>query len=103
MRCAGGTLGFSPQLPTSIVGLSFRLRYQGRIVHVEIRSHKVTYSLLSGDPMPISHHGEPVELGKEPVTLDIPLPEALPSPSQPYGRTPQSRRARQLSIPNVRG
>jgi alpha,alpha-trehalose phosphorylase len=94
MRCTSGLLAFSPQLPPSIVRLSFRLRYRGRIVHVEIQAHKVSYSLLAGDPMPITHHGEQVTLGEEPVVLDIPLPEVLPSPSQPYGRAPQSRRTR---------
>jgi alpha,alpha-trehalose phosphorylase len=94
MRCTSGSLAFSPQLPPSIVRLSFRLRYRGRIVHVEIQAHKVSYSLLAGDPMPITHHGEQVTLGEEPVVLDIPLPEVLPSPSQPYGRAPQSRRTR---------
>jgi alpha,alpha-trehalose phosphorylase len=77
------------------VGLSFRLRYRGRIIHVEVRSRTAKYSLLSGDPMPITHHGQQVSLGTDPVTLDIPSIEPLPSPSQPVGRVPQSRRSRQ--------
>jgi alpha,alpha-trehalose phosphorylase len=77
------------------VRLSFRLRYRNRIVHVEVRSRAATYSLLSGDPMPITHHGQQVSLGPDPVTVDIPPIEPLPSPSQPAGRAPQSRRGRQ--------
>jgi alpha,alpha-trehalose phosphorylase len=95
MRCGSGQLMFSPRLPPGIVGLSFRLRYRDRIVHVEVRFREATYSLLSGDPMPITHHGQQVSLGTDPVTVDIPPIEPLPSPSQPAGRVPQSRRSHQ--------
>ena len=95
MRCDGDGLAFSPRLPPGIVGLSFRMRYRGRIVHVEARSGKAHYTLLSGEPLPIVHHGEPLTLGEDTVTLDIPPLEPLPSPTQPPGRVPQSRRARE--------
>ena len=95
MRSGSGQLMFSPRLPPGIVGLSFRLRYRDRIVHVEVRSREATYSLLSGDSMPITHHGQQVSLGTDPVTVDIPPIEPVPSPSQPAGRVPQSRRSRQ--------
>jgi alpha,alpha-trehalose phosphorylase len=94
MRCPTGILAFSPRLPPGIVGLSFRLRYRGRIVHVQARSGVARYSLLSGDPLPITHYGQQVKLGRETVTLDIPPIEPLPSPAQPPGRTPLSRRSR---------
>jgi alpha,alpha-trehalose phosphorylase len=94
MRCASGVLSFSPRLPPGIVGLSFRLRYRGRVVHVETRSGVARYSLLSGDPLPITHHGQHVTLGPETVALDIPPIKAPPPPSQPPGREPQSRRSR---------
>ena len=95
MRCSSGVLNFSPRLPPGIVGLSFRLRYRGRVMHVEARSGVARYSLLSGDPLPITHHGQQVTLGTETVTLDIPPLEPLPSPSQPAGREPQTRRSRE--------
>ena len=103
MRCGTGMLAFNPRLPLGILGLSFRLRYRGRIMHVSVQPRAATYSLLSGDPMPIAHHDQQVSLGEKPVTLDIPPIEQLPSPSQPAGREPQSRRARDLFIPNVPG
>src|SRR6202044_3968802 len=78
MRCGSGQLMFSPRLPPGIVGLSFRLRYRDRIVHVEVRSREATYSLLSGDSMPITHHGQQVSLGTDPVTVDIPPIEPVP-------------------------
>jgi alpha,alpha-trehalose phosphorylase len=94
MRRDGGILSFKPRLPPGIVGLSFRMRYRGRVVHVEVRSGKANYSLLSGDTLPILHHGEQLTLGQETATLDIPPIPALPSPTQPPGRVPQSRAAR---------
>jgi len=95
MRCNTGILSFAPRLPPGIVGLSFRLRYRGRVVHVQARSDKAHYSLISGDPMPIAHHGHQVTLGADTITLDIPPLTALPSPAQPFGRAPQIRRGRE--------
>jgi alpha,alpha-trehalose phosphorylase len=94
MRVGDGVLGFSPRLPLGLVGLSFRLRYRGRLVHVEARSDKARYSLLSGDPLTISHHGQQMTLGEQTLTMDIPPVEPMPSPSQPPGREPLSRRSR---------
>ena len=94
MRWGAGTLSFSPRLPPGIAGLAFRLRYRGRIVHVAARGGVARYSLLSGDPLPITHHGQRVTLGHETVTLDIPAVEPRPSPSQPPGREPMARRGR---------
>ncbi len=95
MRSTAGLLEFSPRLPPGIVGLSFRLRYQGRVVHVEARSGVAHYSLLSGDPLPITHHGQQVTIGEETVSMNIPRIKRLPSPSQPPGREPQTRRNRE--------
>jgi len=97
MRCAAGSVSFSPRLPPGIVGLSFRLRYRGRVLHVEVRSEQTHYSLISGDPVPITHHGQQVTLGEETVTLDIPPLEPPPAVSQPAGRMPLSRRAPRLA------
>ena len=93
MRCGpeAKTLSFSPRLPPGIAGLSFRLRYRGRLFHVAVRSGKAEYSLLDGDPMSLMHHGQEFSLGKETVSLDIPPIEAGPAPEQPAGRAPQSR------------
>jgi alpha,alpha-trehalose phosphorylase len=91
MRCGPGHLSFSPRLPSGLVGLSFRMRYKGRIVHVEARSGKARYTLLEGEPLLIAHHGEQLTLGTETVTMDIPALQALPAPFQPNGRAPQSR------------
>ena len=95
MRSAAGTLAFSPRLAPGIVGLSFRLRYRGRIIHVEARSGAAHYTLLAGDPLTITHYGKQVMLGTETVTRDIPPIKPLPPPSQPAGRAPHPRRGRE--------
>ncbi len=94
MRAAHGNLCFSPQLPPGIVGLSFRMRYRGRIVLVSIHDRTATYTVLTGDPLDIEHHGQPVTISDKEVTLDLPAPVQLPPPSQPEGRAPQPHRAR---------
>ena len=92
MRCTRAQISFAPRLPPGLVGLSFRMRYQGRVVHVEARSGKAKYTLLDGDPLPIAHHGKRFTLGTEAVTMDIPAIQPLPPPTQPAGRIPQARR-----------
>jgi alpha,alpha-trehalose phosphorylase len=94
MRVREGGLCFSPKLPPGIVGLSFRMRYRGRIVLVEVRDHAATYSVLAGDPLDITHHGQPAKISDKAITLDLPTPVQLPPPTQPPGRVPQSHRAR---------
>jgi alpha,alpha-trehalose phosphorylase len=94
MRAGQDGLAFSPSLPPGLAGLSFRMRYRERIVRVAVRRGVASYSLLAGDPLPITHHGQSVTIGPDEVTLDLPAPPSLPSPSQPPGRVPQSRRGR---------
>lgn len=100
MRRLNGVLSFRPQVPPGIVGLSFRLRYRGRMLHVAIRSGMAEYCLLSGPPLEIAHYDVPVTVGPQAVTREIPQVPLPPTPSQPAGRTPQSRRARVLPIQN---
>jgi alpha,alpha-trehalose phosphorylase len=94
MRPSPDGLAFSPKLPPGIVGLSFRMRFRGRVLRVHVRPGKATYSLLSGDPLDVTHHGETVTVTQDETTVDIPNLPVLPSPSQPYGRVPATRRAR---------
>jgi alpha,alpha-trehalose phosphorylase len=96
MRVREGNLCFSPKLPPGIVGLSFRLRYRGRIVLVSVRDRAATYSLLAGEPIDITHHGQPATITDKELTLDIPAPVQLPPPTQPPGRVPQPHRARAI-------
>jgi alpha,alpha-trehalose phosphorylase len=94
MRVAGGQLCFAPKLPPGIMGLSFRMRYRGRIILVSIHDHGATYSLLAGDSLEISHYGDPLTVGEKEVTRDVPPQPQFTPPTQPAGRVPQPHRTR---------
>jgi alpha,alpha-trehalose phosphorylase len=95
MRVAHGQLCFAPKLPPGILGLSFRMRYRGRIVRVSVRDQAATYSLLEGDPLDIKHYGELATISSDKeLSLDVPPHIHLPPPTQPEGRVPQPHRAR---------
>jgi alpha,alpha-trehalose phosphorylase len=94
MRVVDGQLCFAPKIPQGIAGLSFRMRFRGRVVRVSVRDRTATYSLLAGDPLEIRHHGQPATVSGEELTLDIPAQAPLPPPSQPAGRAPQRHRDR---------
>jgi alpha,alpha-trehalose phosphorylase len=94
MRTTKDGLSFKPQLAPGLAGLCFRMRYRGRVIRIDIRDGAATYTLVSGDPLPISHHGQQVTISKDETTLNIPHPPVLPSPAQPKGRVPQTRRGR---------
>ena len=96
-RAGTDGLSFWPRLPPGLAGLTFRMRYRGRVIRVHVRHHEATYELISGDPLPVSYHGHPLTIGTEKVTREISRPEPLPSPAQPPGRTPQPRRERSAS------
>ena len=87
-----GDLTFSPRLPAGIASLSFRLRYRGRKLRVTVFPASARYELLSGDPLPLVHHGTSFILGSlEPVEMDIRPATAGPRPAQPPGREPYKR------------
>jgi alpha,alpha-trehalose phosphorylase len=91
MRDYGDTLAFAPRLPARLTRLSFRLLYRGRRLRVEVQPDHARYVLLSGEPIDVLHHGEPLTLAVE-APIDRPFPP-LPTPapvSPPYGRTPGS-------------
>jgi len=94
LRAVRGQLCFSPKLPPGIVGLSFRMRYRGRVVLVAIHGQSAKYTVLSGDPLDILHYNEPATISDKELSLDIPTCVPLPPPSQPFGRVPQPHRAR---------
>ena len=94
MRFGDGGLAFAPKLADGLAGLSFRMRYRGRILHVQVRHHAATYCLIEGEPLPILHYGKQATITKEESTRKIPALPVLPSPTQPPGRVPVSRHGR---------
>jgi len=93
MRDHDGELSFKPRLPGPITLVRFRLMFRGRRLLVEVRHGQATYSLLAGQSLEITHHGQPATIDAD-MALTLPIPDT-PSrdrPRQPRGRAPARRR-----------
>ncbi|MGH3585911.1 MAG: glycosyl hydrolase family 65 protein, partial [Pseudonocardia sp.] len=66
-------------------------RWQGRHLRVEIRPEEVEYRLVSGPPMRLRHHGEPLALADDPQVRSVPHLDPVEPVEQPYGRAPKAR------------
>ncbi|MGE2714167.1 glycoside hydrolase family 65 protein [Mycolicibacterium litorale] len=91
MRQFGGELAFAPALPDTLGRLKFRILWRGRTLAVDVTAHEATYLLQSGDPVALTHHGQPFTLGADPVTLPIahsrrPGEVKHPTHREPYRR-----------------
>jgi alpha,alpha-trehalose phosphorylase len=87
MRDDGDSLAFSPRLPAPLTRLCFRVLYRGRSLNVEIRSDRVRYELLAGEPLEVLHCGQPVGLTTgSPQTRAYSPPPELPPVAPPPGR-----------------
>lgn len=91
MRCDANGLQFAPRLPPALSRISFGLLWQGRQLRVQITGDEVEYQLVSGPPMRLRHHGEPLALAEAPVMRPIPPVDAVEPVEQPYGRAPKGR------------
>ncbi|MER6347819.1 glycoside hydrolase family 65 protein [Streptomyces sp. NPDC001595] len=92
MRRDGDTLRFAPRLPAEFSRLAFSLQLLGRRLRVEITSEKATYTLLSGPPLTIGHHGETVTVSTDgPAVRMVPATPDRPAPRQPAHRRPNAR------------
>ena len=94
MRDHDGTLSFAPRLPGALERLVFRLTYQGRLLRVEVTQEQATYCVSEGDPLPVTHHGEALTVGPDPVQRPVPATVPRPEPHQPNGRAPVARSRR---------
>ncbi len=83
--------GSRPRLPPALSRLSFGLLWQGRQLRITITPDEAEYQLVSGPPMRLRHHGEPVALAEDPVIRPIPAPDYVEPVEQPYGRAPRAR------------
>ncbi|HWI04222.1 MAG TPA: glycosyl hydrolase family 65 protein, partial [Acidimicrobiales bacterium] len=59
-RAVAGSLVFAPRLPSDITRFAFHLWYRERCLRVCATHDEATYTVVSGDPLPLSHHGEPL-------------------------------------------
>ncbi|MEU6357674.1 glycosyl hydrolase family 65 protein [Streptomyces sp. NPDC047072] len=86
------SLRFAPRLPERLSRLAFSLQILGRRLRVEIGPDKTTYTLLSGDPLTIRHHGSALTVnGDGPVVRSVPPAPDRPAPQQPPHRVPHVR------------
>ncbi|KQW07172.1 MULTISPECIES: glycosyl hydrolase family 65 protein [Streptomyces] len=92
LRRDGDSLHFAPRLPERFSRLAFNLQLLGRCLRVEIGPDKATYTLMSGAPLTIRHHGAALTVnGDGPVVRPVPPPRDRPAPSQPAHRSPHAR------------
>jgi alpha,alpha-trehalose phosphorylase len=92
MRDHDGQLSFAPRLPPVLTRMSFRLRYRGSCLHVEVLPDTATYRIMDGEPLEFTHHGEAVRVRPdEPVSLPIAALAETTPPKQPPGRAPARR------------
>ena len=83
---------FSPYLPDAITRLSFRLVYRERCLKVAMADGKVTYEVLSGEPLTIGHDGIEVTVAvDQPVVCDWDGQREAPTVVPPQGREPLRR------------
>ncbi len=93
-RSRGGKMCFSPRIPESMRRLAFNLWYQKRRVRIVVTPADATYTLLQGEPIQISHHGETLRIDIDaPQTRPIPPAPGHEAPHQPLGRAPAHRSA----------
>ena len=71
-RAVGGSLIFAPRLPSDITRFAFHLWYRQRCLRVCATHDEAAYTVVSGDPLPLSHHGEPLLVSSEPISRPIP-------------------------------
>ena len=95
LRDTEGVLSFDPRLPYAINSLSFRLRWGGLRLQVELHADSATYRLRDGDgaSLRFRHAGEEHEVTtEEPLVLPVERREPLlPRPQQPPGCEPRAR------------
>jgi alpha,alpha-trehalose phosphorylase len=92
MRDHDGELRFAPRLPERIPRATFRLTYRDRCLAVTVEPRRAEYRLLSGEPLDVTHHGEPLTVTTEDaVSRPIPPMAGREPPSQPAGREPARR------------
>jgi len=88
-RDFGGELSFAPRLPEALSRLAYRLFFRGRRISIDVGPRHAVYSLLDGEPLDVTHHGETITLAEHsPVTRPIPETHPGEAPPPPPGRRP---------------
>jgi alpha,alpha-trehalose phosphorylase len=90
-----GGPAFAPRLPGALTRITFRLRWRGRRLRVQISPGHSEYRLLEGDELELSHYGQRIVVTPDaPQVQPIPLIPPTDQVTQPVGREPLVRRLR---------
>lgn len=82
-----------PGCRRDLTRLAFRLCFRGRRLTVEVNQRHATYTLATGEPLELTHHGRSLTVGTgDPVTLAVPAAPKRERPPQPRGREPRPRK-----------
>jgi alpha,alpha-trehalose phosphorylase len=89
LRDHDGKITFAPRLPPALSSLVFRLLIRGTTLRVDVNHERAGYTVLSGEPLSLSHHGNEFRVGRgSPVQHTIPPITPGPEPKQPPSRPP---------------
>lgn len=87
LRDHGEVLAFAPRLPATLTSMSFRLLYRGGRLRVDIDAGGAHYELRDGEPLMLSHYGEPFTLVPDvSQSKSCPAPPDVPAVAPPPGR-----------------
>jgi alpha,alpha-trehalose phosphorylase len=93
-----GGLAFAPRLPEALTRITFRLRWRGRRLRVQILPGQAEYQLLEGDDLQLYHYGRLVRItAGTPLAQPIPPTPPTDQVAQPVGREPLARRLREAA------
>ncbi len=89
MRDHDGQLTFAPRLTPPLTRIAFRLLFRARKLQVEVTPEQASYTLLAGETLELSHHGESITVtAGAPLVRPIPPAPQRERPTQPQGREP---------------
>ncbi|MEO9174979.1 MAG: glycosyl hydrolase family 65 protein, partial [Gaiellales bacterium] len=89
LRDHEGEVSLAPRLPPMLTRLRFRLCIRGSRLTVDVHAGTARYTITSGEPLDLAHHGEPFTVSHEhPVSRKIPAAPSRPEPEQPVHRPP---------------
>jgi alpha,alpha-trehalose phosphorylase len=93
-----GGLAFAPRLPEALTRITFRLRWRGRRLRVQIAPGQAEYRLLEGAELTLSHYGQLMTVTADSPQV-APIPPIAPRDqlAQPVGREPLARRLREAA------
>ncbi|MCA1835066.1 MAG: family 65 glycosyl hydrolase [Actinobacteria bacterium] len=88
-----GGLAFAPRLPEALTRITFRLRWRGQRLRIQITPGQAEYQLLEGTELKLRHHGQAITLTvNSPVVEPIPPTPTTNHITHPVGREPLCRR-----------